>query len=152
MAAVAGNPSVTCGDSSAQDTPFGCPKGEPRNTNLQTPYKIKSPACTRKHLNITLPIPARATIGVGKPQADSEERANSAGRFRHGCPRNYAKNSSSWTSLRGDVGIAPYTFQEIHLKHQEHQKRLHRNPSTSFAGSPSFSRVAYAQTCKRRKK
>ena len=72
MAAVAGNPSVTCGDSSAQGTPFGCPKGEPRNTNLQTPYEIKLPACTRKHLNITLPIQARATTGVGKPQADSE--------------------------------------------------------------------------------
>ena len=64
MAAVAGNPSVTCGDSS--------PKGEPRNTNLQTPYEIKLPACTRKHLNITLPIQARATTGVDKPQADSE--------------------------------------------------------------------------------
>ena len=25
--------------------------------------------------------------GVGKPKADSEERANSAGRFRHDCPR-----------------------------------------------------------------
>ena len=35
------NPSVTCGDSSAQGTPFGCPKGEPSNTSLQTPYQIK---------------------------------------------------------------------------------------------------------------
>ena len=38
MAAVAGNPSVTCGDSS--------PKGEPRNTNLQSPYQINLTACT----------------------------------------------------------------------------------------------------------
>ena len=29
----------------------------------------------------TLQIQARATTGVGKPKADSEERANSAGRF-----------------------------------------------------------------------
>ena len=34
--------------SSAQGTPFGCPKGEPSNTNLQTPYEIKSPTCTKK--------------------------------------------------------------------------------------------------------
>jgi len=25
------NPSVTCGDSSAQGTPYGCPKGEPKS-------------------------------------------------------------------------------------------------------------------------
>ncbi len=35
----------------------------------------------------TLQLQARATTGVGKPQADSEVRANSAGRFRHGCTR-----------------------------------------------------------------
>ena len=34
-------------------------------------------------------LQAKATTGVGKPQADSEVRANSAGRFRHGCPRKY---------------------------------------------------------------
>ena len=34
--------------SSAQGTPFGCPKGEPRNANLQTPYEIKLPTCIRK--------------------------------------------------------------------------------------------------------
>ena len=43
-----------------------------KQINLQTPYQIKLTACTRKHLNITLPIQARATSGVGKPKADSE--------------------------------------------------------------------------------
>ena len=37
LIAVESNPSVTCGDSSARGTPFGCPKGEPSNTSLQTP-------------------------------------------------------------------------------------------------------------------
>ena len=32
--------------SSAQGTPFGCPKGEPSNTSLQTPYLRNLTACT----------------------------------------------------------------------------------------------------------
>ena len=35
-------------------TSFGCPKGEPSNTNLQTPYEIKLPTYTRKRLNINV--------------------------------------------------------------------------------------------------
>ena len=43
----------------------------------------------------TLQIQARVTIGVGKPQADSEERANSAGRFRCGCTRKLLPSGKS---------------------------------------------------------
>ncbi|MEE0507331.1 MAG: hypothetical protein UDL61_12245 [Ruminococcus callidus] len=43
----------------------------------------------------TLQIQARATTGVGKPQADSEERANSAGRFRHGRTRKLLSSDKS---------------------------------------------------------
>ena len=78
------------------------------------------------------------------------------------CPR---------ASLRGDVGIAPYTFQEIHLKHQEHQKKvasepLHRLTAVPLVlsgplcpagispprGESPLSGEADVQTCKRRMK
>ena len=73
--------------SSAQGTPFGCPKGEPYIQACKR-HKNKVTHLHKQHLKkSTLPIQARATIGVGKPQADSEVRANSAGRFRHSCPR-----------------------------------------------------------------
>ncbi|MFR8364454.1 MAG: hypothetical protein ACLVBQ_05995 [Ruminococcus callidus] len=78
---------------------------------MQTPYKIKLPACTRKHLNITLPIPARATIGVGKPQADSEcnERIPPDG-FDMAALENCCPQASS----RGDVGVLPTYFKEVY--------------------------------------
>ena len=70
----------------------------------------------------TLQIQARATTGVGKPQADSEERANSAGQFRHGCTRSYAPLPLSRAIMhkpirfpRDDVGIAPYIFEKVPL-------------------------------------
>ena len=82
---MAGNPSVTCGDSSAQGTPFGCPKGEPRNANLQTPYQIKLTACTRKHLNINITDTGKGNNRRWQaPGGQRVQRANSAGRFRHG--------------------------------------------------------------------
>ena len=76
---------------------------------MQTPHQIKLPACTRKHLNITLPIPARATIGVGKPQADSEcnERTSPDG-FDMAALENHCPQASS----RGDVGDSPTYFKE----------------------------------------
>ena len=76
--------------------------------SLQTPYKIKLPACTRKHLNITLPIPARATIGVVKPQADSEcnERIPP-----DGFDMSALENCYPQASPRGDVGDSPTYFK-----------------------------------------
>ena len=58
--------------SSAQGTPFGCPKGEPYIQACKR-HKNKVTHLHKQHLKkSTLPIQARATIGVGKPQADSE--------------------------------------------------------------------------------
>ena len=81
--------------SSAQGTPFGCPKGEPYIQACKR-HKNKVTHLHKQHLKkSTLPIQARATIGVGKPQADSEVRANSAGRFRCGCPRKLLSSGKS---------------------------------------------------------
>ena len=81
--------------SSAQGTPFGCPKGEPYIQACKR-HKNKVTHLHKQHLKkSTLPIQARATIGVGKPQADSEVRANSAGRFRCGCPRKLLPSGKS---------------------------------------------------------
>ena len=50
----------------------------------------------KQHLRkTTSQLQARATTGVGKPQADSEVRANSAGRFRCGCPRKLLPSGKS---------------------------------------------------------
>ena len=83
-------------------------QGKLITADLQTPYKIKLPACTRKHLNITLPIPARATIGVGKPQADSEcnKRIPPDG-FDMAALENHCPQASP----RGDVGDSPTYFK-----------------------------------------
>ena len=58
----------------------------------------------------TLQIQARATTGVGKPQADSEcnERIPPDG-FDMAALENYCPRASP----RGDVGITTYTFQEV---------------------------------------
>ena len=61
-----------------------------KQINLQTPYEIKSPTCTRKHLNINI-----TNTGKGNnrrwqaPGGQRGQRANSAGRFRCGCPRRF---------------------------------------------------------------
>ena len=58
--------------SSAQGTPFGCPKGEPYIQACKR-HKNKVTHLHKQHLKkSTLPIQARATSGVGKSQADSE--------------------------------------------------------------------------------
>ena len=104
MAAVAGNPSVTCGDSSAQGTPFGCPKGEPSNTNLQTPYEIKLPTYTRKRLNINVTNTGKGNNRRWQATGGQRgQRANSAGRFRHGSPRSYTSRVNLSTSLQNAI-------------------------------------------------
>ena len=65
-------------------------------TSLQTPYKIKLTACTRKHLNINV-----TNTGKGNnrrwqaPGGQRGQRANSAGRFRCGCPRKLLSSGKS---------------------------------------------------------
>ena len=43
-----------------------------KQINLQTPYKIKLPACTRKHPNINVTNTGKGNNRRCKPQADSE--------------------------------------------------------------------------------
>ena len=76
-------------------------------TSLQTPYKIKLTACTRKHLNINVTNTGKGNNRRWQAQADSEERANSAGRFRYGCPRKLLSSGKS----AGRCGRSPYLFQ-----------------------------------------
>ena len=58
--------------------------------DLQTPYEIKLTACTRKHLNINITDTGKGNNRRWQaPGGQREQRANSAGRFRHGCTRNY---------------------------------------------------------------
>ena len=70
-------------------------------------YKIKLPACTRKHLNINVTNTGKGNNRRWQAQADSEERANSAGRFRYGCPRKLLSSGKS----AGRCGRSPYLFQ-----------------------------------------
>ena len=66
----------------------------------------------------TLPIQARATTGVGTPQADSEVRANSAGRFRCGCPRKLlssGKSAGLWASLHIPRKAILHTNSNAHV-------------------------------------
>ena len=69
---------------------------------LQTPYEIKSPTCTRKHLNINI-----TDTGKGNNRrwqatgGQREQRANSAGRFRHDCPRSCISRKNPSTSFAG---------------------------------------------------
>ena len=86
MAAVAGGTeeplSQACGlPAQHKARPSGALKGSLIH-KLANAVKNKVYRLYRQYLKEpTLQIQARATIGVGKPQADSEERANSAGRF-----------------------------------------------------------------------
>ena len=82
--------------SSAQGTPFWCPKEEPSNTSLQTPYEIKLPTCTRKHLNINITDTGKGNNRRWQaPGGQRVQRANSAGRFRCGCPRKLLSSGKS---------------------------------------------------------
>ena len=74
---------------------------------LQTPYEIKLPACTRKHLNINITDTGKGNNRRWQAQANSEERANSAGRFRHGCTRKLLSSGK----FAGRCGRSPYLFQ-----------------------------------------
>ena len=113
--------------SSAQGTPFGCPKGEPRNTNLQTPYKIKLPACTRKYLNINITDTGKGNNRRWQATGGQwVQRANSAGRFRYGCTR---KLLSSGKFARR-CGRSPYLFQgrlQCTYNHPKNEQIASRN-------------------------
>ena len=101
-------PSVTCGDSSAQGTPFGCPKGEPRNTNLQTPYEIKLTACTGKHLNINITDTGKGNNRRWQaPGGQRGQRAIPPDGFDMAALENCCPQASS----RGDVGVLPTYFK-----------------------------------------
>ena len=111
MAAVAGNPSVTCGDSSAQGTPFGCPKGEPRNTNLQTPYKIK---VTRLHQKAPEYQHYRYRQGQQSALASPRRTVRNERIPPDGFDMAALENCCPQASSRGDVGVLPTYFKEVY--------------------------------------
>ena len=70
-----------------------------KQINLQTPYKIKSPICTKKHLNINITDTGKDNNRRWQaPGGQRGKRANSAGRFRHGCTRSYASRVNPSTA------------------------------------------------------
>ena len=76
--------------------------------DLQTPYLIKSPACTRKHLNINITDTGKGNHRRWQaPGGQRGQRANSAGRFRHVCTRKLLSSGKS----AGRCGRFPYLFQ-----------------------------------------
>ena len=65
------NPSVTCGDSSAQGTPCGCPKGEPiiqkvEPEQAKLPFSRKAKKPHQKEVNTVPNYKYRATAMSGK--------------------------------------------------------------------------------------
>ena len=90
-----------------------------KQINLQTPYEIKSPACTKKHLNTNI-----TDTGKGNNRrwqatgGQREQRANSAGRFRHGSPKKYTSWVNPSTSLQNAV---KNKVHRLHRKTPEYQ-------------------------------
>ena len=102
---MAGNPSVICGDSSAQGTPFGCPKGEPSNTSLQTPYQIKLIVCTG---NISKKQHCKYRQGQQPALASHRRTASATSEFR----RTVSTRQHQKLHFAGDAercGHSPYT-------------------------------------------
>jgi len=121
-----------------------------KQINLQTPYEIKSPTCTRKHLNINITDTGKGNNRRWQaPGGQRVQRANSAGRFRHGCPRSYTPlppfgggYAETNTIPAGDVGIAPYILKRVFCKTENIGKRFHQKPSTwaAFVVAKFFSK------------
>ena len=104
-----------------------------KQINLQTPYEIKSPACTKKHLNTNI-----TDTGKGNHRrwqatgGQREQRANSAGRFRHGSPRSYTSRVNPSTSLQNAVKNKVY---RLHRKTPEYQHYRYRQGQLSALAS-----------------
>ena len=93
-------------------------------TNLQTPYPIKSPTYTGKtpeyHITDTGKGNNRRWQATG---GQREQRANSAGRFRHGSPRSYTSWVNPSTSLQNAV---KNKVHRLHRKTPEYQHYRYR--------------------------
>ena len=76
--------------------------------SLQTPYKIKLPACTRKHLNINITDTGKGNNRRWQAQADNEcnERIPP-----DGFDMSALENCCPQASPRGDVGDSPTYFK-----------------------------------------
>ena len=79
-------------------------------------YEIKSPTCTRKLLNTNITDTGKGNNRRWQaPGEQRVQRANFAGRFRHGSPR-----SCTSQVTRGDMGI-PLTQTTIQKSHSLHR-------------------------------
>ena len=95
-----------------------------KQINLQTPYKIKSPICTKKHLNINITDTGKDNNRRWQaPGGQRGKRANSAGRFRHGSPRKYTSRVNPSTSLQNAV---KNKVHRLHRKTPEYQHYRYR--------------------------
>ena len=78
-----------------------------KQINLQTPYEIRSPTYTRKHLNINITNTGKGSNRRWQaPGGQRGQRANSAGRFRHDCTRKLLSSGKS----AGRCGHRPLLF------------------------------------------
>ena len=68
---------------------------------LQTPYEIKSPTCTRKHLNINITDTGKGNHRRWQAPGGQRGTSDSAGRFRHGCTRSCISRKNPSTSFAG---------------------------------------------------
>ena len=91
---------------------------------LANAIKIKLPIYTGKHLNINI-----TDTGKGNNRrwqatdGQREQRANSAGRFRHGSPRKYTSRVNPSTSLQNAV---KNKVHRLHRKAPEYQHYRYR--------------------------
>ena len=101
-----------------------------KQINLQTPYEIKSPTYTKKNLNINI-----TDTGKGNNRrwqatdGQREQRANSAGRFRHGSPRKYTSRVNPSTSLQNAVKNKVYRLHRKTPECQHYRYRQGQQPA-----------------------
>ena len=102
--------------------------------DLQTPYKIKLPTCTRKLLNTNITDTGKGNHRRWQATGGQRgKRANSAGRFRHGSPRKYTSRVNPSTSLQNAVKNKVY---RLHRKTPEYQHYRYRQGQLSALASP----------------
>ena len=103
------------------------------STSLQTPYKIKLPIYTGKHLNINITDTGKGNYRRWQATGGQrEQRANSAGRFRHDSPRKYTSRVNPSTSLQNAV---KNKVHRLHRKTSEYQHYRYRQGQLSALAS-----------------
>ena len=100
-----------------------------KQINLQTPYEIKSPTCTRKHLNINITDTGKGNYRRWQATGGQRgQRANSAGRFRHGSPHKERLATLYAICLQISCPAIPLSLLRLHIQcvliGEDHHARL----------------------------